>query len=79
MVGGLNQPTFVMCDPRGLWITEDATHRARVLLVDTQGRQHTVMSLLKAPQAIIAVGNGSYLLAEGGRDRVLELMPDVGR
>lgn len=28
---------------------------------------------LKAPQVINRVGSGRYLLAEGGRDRVLEL------
>lgn len=72
---GLNQPTFVMCDGRGLWVTEDSTHRARLLLIDTQGRQRTVLSMLKAPQAIIAQGDGTYLVAEGGRDRVLELKP----
>lgn len=71
---GLNQPTFIMCDTRGLWLTEDSTHRARLLLVDAQGQQHTVMSFLKAPQSIIAVGKDRYLLAEGGRDRVLELV-----
>lgn len=72
---GLNQPTFLMCDQRGLWISEDSTHRARLLLVDAEGRQNTVLSFLKAPQSIVASGRGTYLVAEGGRDRVLELLP----
>ncbi|RAU44447.1 hypothetical protein DBY65_026715 [Pseudomonas sp. RIT412] len=76
VLGGFNQPTFLMCDQRGLWISEDSTHRARLLLIDPQGAQHTVLSFLKAPQAIIPTGRGTYLLAEGGRDRILELTPD---
>lgn len=71
----LNQPTFLMCDERGLWINEDATHRARLLLIDKQGRQQTILSFLKAPQSIVPTGRGTYLLAEGGRNRVLELTP----
>ncbi|OIN44399.1 hypothetical protein BLL37_06505 [Pseudomonas azotoformans] len=72
----LNKPTFLMCDARGLWVNEDATHRARLLLIDKQGHQHTILSFLKAPQSIVPSGRGTYLLAEGGRDRVLELVPE---
>lgn len=79
VVGGLNQPTFLMCDARGLWINEDATHRARLLLIDKQGRQQTILSFLKAPQSIVPTARGTYLVAEGGRDRVLELTPPVVR
>jgi hypothetical protein len=75
VLDGLNKPTFLMCDPRGLWISEDSTHRARLLLVDAQGRQRTVLSFLKAPQSIVATAHGTYLVAEGGRNRVLELLP----
>ena len=74
VLAGLNQPTFLMCDERGLWVNEDSTHRARLLLIDKQGRQQTILSFLKAPQSIVRVGNGRYLLAEGGRNRVLELV-----
>lgn len=79
VVEGLNQPTFLMCDAHGLWINEDATHRARLLLIDKQGRQQTILSFLKAPQSIVPTARGTYLLAEGGRDRVLELTPPVVR
>ncbi|MDM9653419.1 hypothetical protein QU755_18645 [Pseudomonas wenzhouensis] len=73
VLDGLRNPTFLLCDEQGLWISEDSTHRARLLLVDAQGRQTTVLSFLKAPQAIMALEDGRYLIAEGGRDRVLEL------
>ncbi|UFH50761.1 hypothetical protein [Pseudomonas sp. KNUC1026] len=73
LVSGLSNPTFLMCDARGLWISEDDTHRARLLLRDPQGQLHTVLSFLKAPQALLADGPDGYLLAEGGRDRVLRL------
>ena len=43
--------------------------------IAADGSQHTVLTFLKAPQAIIADGKGGYLLAEGGRDRVLHLTP----
>lgn len=77
VLAGLNQPTFLMCDGRGLWITEDATHRARLLLIDAQGERQTILSFLKAPQSIVRTASGHYLLAEGGRDRVLELIPPL--
>lgn len=73
VIEGLRNPTFLLCDERGLWISEDSSHRARLLLVDAQGVRTTVLSFLKAPQSILPLGEGRYLIAEGGRDRVLEL------
>ncbi|KQM55745.1 hypothetical protein ASE80_01445 [Pseudomonas sp. Leaf15] len=75
VLSGLNKPTFLMCDERGLWVNEDSTHRARLLLIDKQGQQQTILSFLKAPQSIVPTDRGTYLLAEGGRNRVLELTP----
>jgi len=75
VLAGLNQPTFLMCDERGVWISEDSTHRARLLLWDGKGEPRTILSFLKAPQSIVPDGKGGYLLAEGGRDRVLQLTP----
>ncbi|MFK3817855.1 hypothetical protein ACI2KG_14845 [Pseudomonas sp. NPDC089407] len=75
VVEGLRNPTFLYCDQRGLWISEDNTHRARLLRIAADGSQHTVLTFLKAPQSIIADGKGGYLLAEGGRNRVLHLTP----
>ncbi|QRY77405.1 hypothetical protein JVX91_17530 [Pseudomonas sp. PDNC002] len=75
VLAGLNQPTFLMCDARGIWISEDSTHRARLLLWDGKGEPRTILSFLKAPQSIVPDGKGGYLLAEGGRNRVLQLTP----
>ncbi|MDF3933794.1 hypothetical protein [Pseudomonas citronellolis] len=71
-LAGLNQPSFLLCDSHGLWISEDATHRARLLLATGEGAPRTVLAYLKAPQAILPLGGDRYLLAEGGRNRVLE-------
>lgn len=74
VLSNLHHPTYLMCDERGLWITEDTTHRARLLLANANGQQ-TILSFLKAPQAIVRTADGRYLVAEGGRNRVLELEP----
>jgi hypothetical protein len=70
---GLHDPSFLMCNGAGLWITEDLTHRARLLLLDASGTTHTILSHLRAPQTIIALAPGRYLVAEQGRGRILEL------
>lgn len=70
---GLNEPGFLMCDRAGLWITEDATHLARLLLVDAAGRLQTILSHLRSAQTILPFGEHRYLLAEQGRDRILEI------
>ncbi len=79
VVDGLRNPTFLFCDQRGLWVSEDNTHRARLLLIDADGVQHAMLTFLKAPQSIVADGKGGYLLAEGGRNRVLHLTPPLER
>lgn len=79
VLADLNQPTFLMCDQRGLWISEDSTHRARLLLIDAQGDRKTILSFLKAPQSIVRTAKGTYLLAEGGRNRILEVLPPINR
>jgi len=70
---GLNQPGFLLCNSEGLWITEDATHMARVLRLTADGQLHTVLSHLRSPQSLIESRPGHYLLAEQGRNRVLNL------
>lgn len=70
---GLNEPGFLMCDGAGLWITEDATHLARLLLIDAAGRLQTILSHLRSAQTILPFGENRYLLAEQGRDRILEI------
>lgn len=72
-LAGFKSPTFLLCDERGLWVVEDQTHLARLWLVDASGKRQVVLSHLRAPQELLPLGDGHYLLAEGGRDRVLRL------
>ncbi|WP_242675272.1 hypothetical protein [Phytopseudomonas dryadis] len=72
-LGGLNKPSFLLCDSRGLWVSEDSSHRARLLLLQPDGQLQVILSYLKAPQTLLPIADGKYLLAEGGRDRVLEI------
>lgn len=73
VASGLHSPSFITCDSDGLWITEDLTHRARLLLLDGLGTMHTILSHLRSPQAIIAISPTRFLVAEQGRGRILEL------
>lgn len=70
---GLNQPGYLLCNSEGLWITEDATHMAHLLLLASDGKLHTVLSHLRSAQTLIETHPGHYLLAEQGRNRVLSL------
>lgn len=72
----VREPSYLLCDENGLWIVEDRTHLARVLLVNPQGEISIIANHLRAPQVLmrLASGNGiKYALAEGGRSRILEL------
>jgi len=71
LVTDLNAPGFLMCDELGLWISEDATHRARLLLLDRSGQLHVILSGLRSAQSVLALAPGRLLLAEQGRGRVL--------
>ncbi|MBC9250719.1 hypothetical protein A9179_10570 [Pseudomonas alcaligenes] len=73
VLDGLHEPGFLLCNKEGLWITEDATHMARVLLWQGADRLITVLSHLRSPQTIVEVAPGHYLLAEQGRNRILQL------
>lgn len=78
VAAGLDAPGFVQCSADGLWITEDATHGARVLLVQPDSRLVTVLSHLRSAQTLIPRGDGHYLVAEQGRNRILEFSRDAG-
>ncbi|WP_439861743.1 hypothetical protein [Pseudomonas sp. MBLB4136] len=69
----LQDPGFLLCSADGLWITEDATHMARLLLLDPAGQLQVVLDHLRSAQSIIALAPGRYLLAEQGRNRILQL------
>lgn len=73
VVRGLHDPSFLMCDGEGLWITEDLTHGARLYLLDAFGNMQTILTRLRSPQTIIPVAPSRFLLAEQGRGRILEL------
>lgn len=73
VLGQLNAPGFLMCNDEGLWITEDATHRARLLLLDRTGSLQTILSGLRSGQTVLSLAPGHLLLAEQGRGRVLEV------
>lgn len=70
---GLDQPGFLLCSADGLWISEDSTHMARLLLLDPSGQLQVILQHLRSAQTLIAVAPGRYLLAEQGRKRILEL------
>lgn len=70
---GLNAPGFLMCNREGLWITEDATHGARLLQVDASGTPQVILEHLRSGQTILALAPGQLLLAEQGRGRILEI------
>lgn len=73
VLGDLDQPGFLLCNADGLWVSEDATHMARLLLLDRDGQLHTVLSHLRSAQTLLETAPGHYLLAEQGRNRVLQL------
>jgi hypothetical protein len=74
----LRAPGFVQCTADGLWVTEDATHGARLLLLGADGQLTTVLEHLRSAQTIIELGRGHYLLSEQGRSRVLEVYRVTG-
>lgn len=73
VLDGLNQPGFLLCTDDGLWVSEDVTHLARLLLLTADGRLHPILSHLRSAQTLLQTAPGQYLLAEQGRSRVLSL------
>ncbi|WXL26558.1 hypothetical protein WG219_03520 [Ectopseudomonas mendocina] len=73
VASGLNAPGYVECSSDGLWITEDATHGARLLLLGADGKLLTVLTHLRSAQTIIELETGHYLLSEQGRGRILDV------
>jgi sugar lactone lactonase YvrE len=76
VVRGLRAPGFLLCDAAGLWITEDSSHRARLLLLDASGTPRTVLAHLRSAQSVISTSDGRLLVAEQGRGRILEVRRD---
>jgi hypothetical protein len=69
----LINPSALFCNGAGLWVSEDRTHLARLLLLDMKGDAQVILSHLRAPQSILPVSESKFLLAEGGRNRILEI------
>lgn len=67
------EPSILQCDENGLWISEDSTHRARLLLLTPDGKLEVILSHLRAPQQLLKIEKDTYYLAEGGRDRIIIL------
>lgn len=70
--GSLETALHGLSKPDGLWISEDSTHMARLLL-DPRGQLQVIGQHLRCAQAPIALAPGRYLPAEQGRKRILEL------
>jgi hypothetical protein len=75
VLDGLRSPGYLLCDHVGLWISEDTTHMARLLLLAPDGRLLTVLSHLRSAQTLLALHDDRYLLAEQGRARILLITP----
>ena len=74
VLGSLNAPGFLMCDDEGLWVTEDATHRARLLLLDHRGGSvQVILRHLRSAQTVLSLAPGRLWIAEQGRGRILEV------
>ena len=73
VIEGLKKPNYLLCTAEGLWITEDATAHARVLLF-ADGEISVIASHLRSAQTIIEAGERRMLVAEQGRNRILELI-----
>ena len=61
VVEGLNAPGFVQCSDDGLWITEDATHGALLLLLDASGNLQVILRHLRSAQTIVQIAPPSLL------------------
>lgn len=73
ILDGLNAPGFILCTTDGLWVAEDATHGAKLLLLGADGKPQTILSHLRSAQTIFPFGAGRLLVAEQGRNRILEI------
>lgn len=75
IVSGLNGPGFLRCTDSGIWITEDVTNNGRLLFYDYQNL-HVIARHLHSPQSVLEDSDGSLLVAEQGRSRLLKFSRD---
>ena len=70
VAGGLYHPGFLRCTNNGIWITEDVTSRGRLWFYDYE-QLHVIAHHLHSPQSVLEEPDGSLLVAEQGRSRLL--------
>jgi hypothetical protein len=46
---------------------------ARLLFLDKEGKDHVIVSHLRSAQTLLQLSDGSFLLAEQGRNRILKI------
>lgn len=61
---------FLRCTDKGIWITEDITNSGHLWFYDYKNF-YAVASHLHAPQSVLEESDGSILVAEQGRSRLL--------
>lgn len=78
IVTGLKDPGFVLCTQDGFWVTEDATNHSRLMLFENTPpySRKIVASHLRSAQYVLELPDGSLLLVEQGRNRVLRLFKE---
>ena len=60
-----------MCNDEGPWVTEDATHLARLLLLDSSGSLQVMLRHVRSAQTVLSLAPGQLLIAEQGRARII--------
>ena len=71
---GLNAPGFLLCDDEShsIWITEDRRNYGRLLHSSSPHQIKVMATGLSSPQAVTINSEGRLLLAEQGRNRVIQ-------
>ena len=70
----LRKPAFLLCDDEsnGIWITEDRRNYGRLLHSRSRHQVQVMATGLSSPQAVTINSEGHLLLAEQGRNRVIQ-------
>lgn len=70
----LRKPAFLLCDDesKSIWITEDRRNYGRLLHSSSRHQFQVMATGLSSPQAVTINSEGQLLLAEQGRNRVIQ-------
>ena len=74
---GLSEPTGIVADGRGLYVTEAGAGRV-VRLDPVTGQRVVVAQGLSRPEGIARTVSGRLIIAEAGTDRIVEVTPATG-